>query len=294
MANVNGDQSLAGPVCYPLVSRSLNSTTFGGAAQWQPIQADDDGAILVRPVATGLVPQRYLDDNSDNVAPVGVPDNLAGVMARLALYDEVANDYDRLGGQAYVATIADTVFSVQSRLVPTASRPYLHDTDGATANAIEVGDDAAEADAPIGRFVVPTDARPRLYSAAGDEWIRQHSNEGITILASAARTATTISATFTNPNHRAAHFIIVVTAVTATPSVVFNIEGFDEASATWYPLLIPLAIDSVGTTVLKIGIGFTPVPNLTANNLIPFSYRVNAVHGDADSITYSVGANLSV
>jgi hypothetical protein len=294
MANVNEDQSLNGPICYPLVSRSLNTTSFGGAGQWQPIVADDDGAILVRPVTTGLIAQRYLDDNSDNVAPVGVPDNLAGVMGRLALYDETGNAWDRQGGQAYVASVAETMFSTQSRMAPVSSRPYLHDPDGAIAARMTVGDDAAESDAPIGRTVYPTDARPRLYSSAGDVWIRQHSNEGITILASAARTATTISATFTNPNHRAAHFIIVVTAITATPSVVFNIEGFDEASATWYPILIPLAITSVGTTVLKVGIGFTPVPNLTANNLIPFSYRVNAVHGDADSITYSVGANLSV
>lgn len=294
MANVNADQSLNGPVVYPLVSRSLNTTSFGGAGQWQPILADDDGAILVRPVTTNLRTQRFLDDNTDNVAPVGVPDDLAGVMGRLALYDEVGNRWDRQGGQPYVASAADTVFSTESRMVPTASRPYLHDPDSSIAARMTVGDDAAESDAPIGRTVYPSDSRPRVWSETDGAWIRQHGNDAITILASAARTATNSSATFKNPNHRAAHFIVDVTAIAATPSVVFSIEAFDVASGTFYPILESPAITSVGTTVLKVGIGFTPIPNLTANNLIPFSYRVTATHADADSITYSVGANLSV
>ena len=293
MANINEDQSLGGPVSYPLTASALNVPFDAGAHQWQPIRSDQNGAILVRLVGGVLAPWRFSDDGTDNQAPVAVND-IAVVLSRLTVYDEVSNNWDRVGGQPYVASVADTVFATVSRMFPVSARPYLHDPDSSIAARMTVGDDAAEADAPIGRTVYPVDARPRVYSETDDTWIRQHGNDSITILASAARTATNSSATFKNPNHRAAHFIVDVTAIAATPSVVFSIEAFDVASGTFYPILESLAINSVGTTVLKVGIGFTPVPNLTANNLIPFSYRVTATHVDADSITYSVGANLSV
>jgi len=294
MPGIDEDQALSGPVCYPLISQSINVTTFGGAGVWRPIQADDDGAILVRPVSTSLIPQRYLNDASDNVAQVTVPVNLAGVLCRLTGFDEVGVNFDRLGSQPYVASVDDTVFASFARMLAISARPYLHDPDASTANRMEVGTDVVESDAPIGRLVYPTDSRPRLWSETDSTWFRQHANDNITILASAARTASEDSATFDNPNHRAAHFVINVTAITATPSVVFSIEAFDVASGIFYPILTALAITSVGTTVLKVGMGFTPVPDLTANNLMPFRYRVVATHADADSITYSVGANLSV
>lgn len=294
MANINEDQSLGGPVSYPLTASALNVPFDAGAHQWQPIRSDQDGAILIRLIGPALIPWRFSDDGTDNQAQVSFPNDIAVVLSRLTLFDETAFQWDRMGGQPYVAAVADTVFSTQSRMIPTASRPYLHDPDSSIAARMTVGDDAAESDAPIGRTVYPSDSRPRVYSETDDTWIRQHGNDSITILASAARTATNSSATFKNPNHRAAHFIIDVTAIAATPSVVFSIEAFDVASGTFYPILESVAIVAVGTTVLKVGIGFTPVPNLTANNLIPFQYRVTATHGDADSITYSVGANLSV
>lgn len=114
------------------------------------------------------------------------------------------------------------------------------------------------------------------------------------ILGSAARTTETTSDEQTNLNHRAAHFIVDVTAIVATPSITVNIEAQDTASSVWYPILISAAITATGTTVLKVGPGYTPVANLTANDSLPYRWRVRVEHADADSITYSVGVNLFV
>ena len=112
------------------------------------------------------------------------------------------------------------------------------------------------------------------------------------ILGSAARTAETTSNDQTNLNHRGLHLIVDVTAIVATPSITVNIEAQDTVSSVWYPILISSAITAVGTTVLKVGPGYTPVANLTANDNLPYRWRVRVEHADADSITYSVGANL--
>lgn len=55
-------------------------------------------------------------------------------------------------------------------------------------------------------------------------------NNSVTLLASAARTATVATADQPNPECRGVHVIIDVTAVTSTPSVVATIQGKDEVT----------------------------------------------------------------
>lgn len=121
---------------------------------------------------------------------------------------------------------------------------------------------------------------------------RVYSNQNITALSSAARTATTNSASLTNRNFQGAHFIIDVTAITATPSITPTIQGYDDLSGKWYDLLVGNAISAVGTNILKIHPGITGVANAAANDILPRTYRISMAHADADSITYSVGVNL--
>lgn len=115
-----------------------------------------------------------------------------------------------------------------------------------------------------------------------------------TLLASAARTATVDSGEQNNVGHRGVHIIIDVTAIAATPSVVFDIQGKDPASGKWYTILASAAITGVGTTVLALYPGIGETANVKESDVLPAMWRVNAVHGDADSITYSVGANLLI
>lgn len=114
-----------------------------------------------------------------------------------------------------------------------------------------------------------------------------------TLYASGARTATPAQVTQTSAKgERGGHFIIVVTAVTATPSVVPTIEGYDRVSDTWYTLLTGTVITATGTTVLKLYPGIAIQANATASDILPPTWRLTMTHGDADSITYSASASL--
>lgn len=117
-------------------------------------------------------------------------------------------------------------------------------------------------------------------------------NRSATLLASAARTATVATSDQSNTEHRGAVVIINVTAASATPSVVATIQGKDEVSGAYYTILASAAITGTGTTVLRVYPGLTAAANTVANDVLPSTWRVNLVHADTDSITYSVAAQL--
>ena len=103
-----------------------------------------------------------------------------------------------------------------------------------------------------------------------------------------ARTASEDSADLDNTaGNKYAHISIYVSAVTSTPSVVFTIQGKD-AAGHYYSLLVSPAITATGVTILKIGPGMSSSANAVANDFLPRVFRVSAVAGDADSMTYAV------
>lgn len=116
----------------------------------------------------------------------------------------------------------------------------------------------------------------------------------IVVYASAARTASPTPLEFVNKTNRGVHVYIDVTASADTPSVVFNIQGKDAISGDWYTLLASAAITGVSTTLLRVEPAVTDDANLVEGAQLPRNWRVQAVHADADSITYSVGANLLI
>jgi hypothetical protein len=114
-----------------------------------------------------------------------------------------------------------------------------------------------------------------------------------TILGSVARTATPTIDDFIlpeQPGERAGGLIVVidVTAIAATPSVVFDIVAVDQLSGKSPILLSSAAITATGTTLLQIGPGMLAVANLVADSNVPPVVSVIATHADADSITYTV------
>jgi hypothetical protein len=117
-------------------------------------------------------------------------------------------------------------------------------------------------------------------------------NKSVTLLASAARTATVATEIQTNNEARGVHVVIDVTAAADTPSVVFTLQGYDPLSQKYYTILASAAITGTGTTVLRVYPGSTVTANLSAADVLPRLWRVNAVHADTDSITYSVGASV--
>lgn len=128
----------------------------------------------------------------------------------------------------------------------------------------------------------PVDAAPASISATGPQ--------NKTVFASAARTASADSSDLTNGNGRGLVLVIDATASAATPSVVFTVKGKDPLSGKYYTILASAAITGTGTTVLRVYPGLTAAANTVASDVLPRTYRVEAVAGDADSLTYSVGA----
>lgn len=105
------------------------------------------------------------------------------------------------------------------------------------------------------------------------------------IFASAARTATSSATMLTESTEGL--FFIDVTAVAATPSVVFTIAGVSP-SGTEYTILTSAAITGTGLTVLRVSPQLTAAANTIAKDMLPQAIKVTATHADADSITFSM------
>lgn len=168
-----------------------------------------------------------------------------------------------------------------------ASTARFEPADNDPPTAAALADGSATPTAPT------VGAATMLFNAAvGYE--RGRSNEDFTVLASAARTALVNSSDFTNRNARGVHIVINVTAIVSAPSLVFTVQGKDSVSSAYYTILVSAAIVGTGTTVLRIYPGLTAAANVTVSDVLPRQWRVSVAVGNANSITYSVGASLIV
>lgn len=125
----------------------------------------------------------------------------------------------------------------------------------------------------------------------GTTWDLQRNNVAGTALASAARTATTNSADLVNYNGRGVVVVLDVTAFAATPTITLTVEGKDPVSGGYYTILSGAAINVAGTSrnVYVVYPGVTETANVDASHPLPRTFRITVTHGDADSVTYSVG-----
>jgi hypothetical protein len=112
--------------------------------------------------------------------------------------------------------------------------------------------------------------------------------EGV-VLASAARTATTTSETQNNDSYNGIQVSVNVSAGTSGFSVVPKIQGYDVGSGAWYDILTGAAITSASRVNLTIFPGAPVTSNVSANGVIPKSWRVVVTPADTKSVTYSVG-----
>ncbi|MFA9204996.1 MAG: hypothetical protein ACEQSH_00925 [Bacteroidia bacterium] len=117
-------------------------------------------------------------------------------------------------------------------------------------------------------------------------------NREITVFASAAYTAAQNSADLYNPYARGAVLVIDVTAITSSPSVTFTVKGKSALGSDYYTILTSAAITGTGQTILRIYPGLTASANVTVSDVLPLVWRVEVAVGNANSMTYSVSANL--
>lgn len=109
-----------------------------------------------------------------------------------------------------------------------------------------------------------------------------------TILASAARTATTTSDVFRlPPTSRGFALQIDATDSAATPSVVFKVQHL--AADTWTDVMAGAAITGATTQNLIYHPDASDVANLSeSSTVLKEKFRIVATAADADSLTYSV------
>jgi hypothetical protein len=116
------------------------------------------------------------------------------------------------------------------------------------------------------------------------------------VLPSAARTASPDTQEFRVDRRGVAATALIltidVTAVTATPALTVTINRVDPVSGKVTALLASAVIATVSTTVLKVGPDLAAATNLVAQDYMPPCFRIDCSHGDADSITYSVGGMI--
>lgn len=119
-------------------------------------------------------------------------------------------------------------------------------------------------------------------------------NHSFTVLPSGARTATPTTSPlyYNNSEGRTLVLVIDTTAVTSTPSTVVTVVGWDATSGKTWTILASAAITGTGTIVLRVGLAATAAANLVANDMLPTQWGVTAVHGNANSHTYSIGAHV--
>lgn len=117
-------------------------------------------------------------------------------------------------------------------------------------------------------------------------------NRTLTLLESDARVADTDSEDQLNEWGRGGHIVVDVSAIADTPSIVVTVQGKDELSGNYYDILVSNAITATGTTILKIYPGIGVIDGAAASDVLPPIFRVSVAHGDADSITYSISAQM--
>lgn len=109
------------------------------------------------------------------------------------------------------------------------------------------------------------------------------------ILPTGARTTTQTSVDISSARKEALHLVVDVTANAG--SITPKIEGKD-ANGIYYTILTGVALTSTGTTILKVGRGMLGSANYIANDQLPAWFRVTVTANNANSVTYSVGAEL--
>ena len=121
---------------------------------------------------------------------------------------------------------------------------------------------------------------------------RLRNNLAGTLLASAARTATTSSADQTNYNGQAVAVSVNVTVVPGIETLTVTIEAKDPVSGTYTAVLTSTAIVATGMVRLRVGTDITAVANLAAADVLGRTWRVTVTPSASGSFTYSVGYDV--
>lgn len=97
-----------------------------------------------------------------------------------------------------------------------------------------------------------------------------------------------------NGAFRGIKVVVDVTAITGTtPTYTVTIQGKDQASGKYFTLLASAALSATGTTVYTVYPGAPATANVSANDVLPKTFRViDAIAGTTPAVTATVGVHL--
>lgn len=203
------------------------------------------------------------------------------------------------GGVALpVATPAGSAAQVEGRAADgdanVGNPVYLAGRDlGGAIRALLLQDVSADGVA-ISSPALNVNARGLLFNGATND--RQRNNTESVLLASAARTIQTDTATQTNHNARGAIFGLNITVSSGTGGLVLNVQAMDPASGNFYTIAAAgAALTTNGQRAYGLYPGIGPVVlTQSFNSVLPRTYRIRIAVGDASSYTYSLGQQLII
>lgn len=253
-------------------------------SDWQRIQLDASKFLkVILQTGASAIGKLAANDGVD-IGDVGIKD-IVGVAPQM-------DDTDKLAVSLYgkTTTAGDTNLQVAPTTFALFTAPGTVHTpvDGKTNLAVQHND-------RLGSFY------PLLtftQSFNGTTWDRVRTNLEATLLAAAARTATTNSPDQTNYNHRGLILFVDVTARAAATTLTPNLQVKEPVGGNYITIwTAAAAINSADTTVAYL---FYPSALADAAELyteavdltLGRTWRLAMTHSDGNSVTYSVSCSM--
>lgn len=93
-----------------------------------------------------------------------------------------------------------------------------------------------------------------------------------------------------NPAHRGVKVVVDITAIGGGTTLTVTIKAKDPVSGKYFVLLTSAALAATSTTVLTIFPGATAAANVTVNDQLTRTWRIESAVAVANSITYTIAA----
>lgn len=113
-----------------------------------------------------------------------------------------------------------------------------------------------------------------------------------TLFASAVRTATVTGSDMSNDAYKCLVVAFDITVVPGGDTVTVTVQGKDVTSGKYYTLLAGAAEAGTATRTYSICPGLPATANVSANAIVPQTWRVIVTHSAGTSFTYSIGYSI--